>query len=86
MTKDVDFDKYQYFYNGWVARKDKKTNKTEKFIKGKWTLFNFARDISITAHVGDEDIMELYEDSEQFLQEELERLKLKSELNKKKCF
>jgi hypothetical protein len=71
MEQNIDFEKYKYYFNGWIARTNKQTNKTEKLIKGKWVVYNFTRDIDTMAHVGNEDVMEIEKHSEQFLQEQL---------------
>ncbi|MCL1892429.1 MAG: hypothetical protein FWF97_04055 [Alphaproteobacteria bacterium] len=71
MTQTVDFKKYQYYFNGWIARKNKKTNKTEMFKDGQWIECKFKRDIDLMAHVGDEDVMEIGSPNKQFLQEQL---------------
>ena len=59
MEQKIDFKKYKYFYNGWIARKDKTTNKTELFYQGKWTPWEFGMDLDVSAHFGDTDIAEL---------------------------
>jgi hypothetical protein len=73
MAQDVDFKNYQYFFNGWIARKNKKTNKTEMFRGGKWIECTFKRDINTMAHVGDEDVMEIDSSEQKFLQEQLNK-------------
>ena len=57
--EEIDFKKNKYFYNGWIARKDKTTNKTELFYKGEWTPCEFGQDLELRAHFGDNDMVEL---------------------------
>lgn len=56
--EEIDFKKYKYFYNGWIARKDKTTNKTELFYKGTWTPWVFGHDLEWYVNFED-DMVEL---------------------------
>jgi hypothetical protein len=83
MTQNMDFEKYQYFFNGWVARKDKETGETERFIDGKWVIYEFSRDIQLMAHVGDEDVIELDSSDASFLEKQLKLIKAKGTVEQK---
>lgn len=71
MRKEIDFDKYQYFFNGWIARKSKRDGKTEIFRDGQWVACKFKTDINLMAHVGDADVVELDTANLAFLKEQL---------------
>lgn len=81
MATNIDFQKYKYYYNGWIARKDRKTGKTEMFVNGSWTDCSFPYDIDLMAHVGDEDALELQTESKEFLKEQLEIKALQHKVN-----
>jgi hypothetical protein len=75
---NVDFSKYKYYYNGWIARTNKETNETEMLLNGKWVLCKpgTANRLDLQAHFGDEDLVELSPNSERdrrLLEEEMEK-------------
>ena len=70
---NVDFQKYDYYYNGWIARRDKKTGRSELFINGKWQITRFAHDLNFMSDVGFTDIIKLDANAYKFLQEQLAR-------------
>ncbi len=72
----IDFRRYKYFYNGWIARKDRQTNQSELFYQGKWTPWQFGTDLDLLAHFGDTDVSELSDC-------ERDRMLLQKEMNKK---
>lgn len=71
MSQKVDFKKYDYFFNGWIARKNKTSGKTEMFVNGQWTATTFPRGLENMASIGDEDIVKLDERYSMFLQEQI---------------
>lgn len=58
MVKKIDFKKYKYYYNGWIARKDRETGKTELFYNGEWTPWKFGMDLDAKTRF-DTDLEEL---------------------------
>lgn len=83
MTDSVDFKKYKYYYNGWVARVNKETGKTEMFLKGVWVLCKpeTVKTLDLQAHFGDSDVSEL-SDSNRDKKLLLKIMKLKNENGK----
>lgn len=69
----VNFQKYDYFYNGWIARRDKKTGQSELFVNGKWQPTRFAHDLNAMSDTGITDVIKLDVNASNFLQEQLAR-------------
>lgn len=61
MTDNIDFKKYKYYYNGWIARVNKKTGEAEMFMNGNWVSCKpeTAKRLDLQAHFGDTDVSEL---------------------------
>lgn len=78
LINEIDFKRYKYYYNGWIARKDRQTNKSELFYKGKWTSWEFGTDLDLMANFGDTDLVEL-SDNDRNKKLLLEKMKTKIE-------
>ena len=74
MKHDVDFKKYKYFFDGFIIRMDKKTKKTEMFVKGKFVDTIFKTDITEKAKSGFDDMVEIKDADMQFLKESIAKL------------
>lgn len=70
---NADFKKYDYFYNGWVARLNKKNGKSELFVNGTWKPAKFANGLNLLAGAGSSDVVKLDATSSKFLQELLDK-------------
>lgn len=64
----ANFKKYKYYYNGWIARMDKKTGKSELFVKGEWKPTEFVHGLDLLAGASNSDVMQLDVNSSQFLE------------------